>query len=137
MGDQQPSVKHCAFNFDVSLDEEHVQLCLEHKGEPIDLGERTHHYLLLHLARLKAQHAKDGIDCNNQGWINNDQLERELGIDNSHINIQIFRARKQIAHAIPNINGLADLLERRRGSVRFNCSRATITKGEDCESICG
>lgn len=136
MSEQPSNVNHCAFNFDVSLDEEHVQLCLEHKGQPIDLGERSHHYLLLHLARIKAQHAKDGIDGKNQGWIHNDQLERELGIDNSHINIQIFRARKQIAHAIPNMNGLADLLERRRGAVRFNCSRATITKGEDCESIC-
>lgn len=129
------SPHQCTFNFDVSLDEEHIQLNLDQQGETIDFGGRSHHYLLLHLARIKARHAREGIDINNQGWIGNDQLERELGIDNAHINIQIFRARKQLAHAFPNTVDLASLLERRRGSIRFNCAHAIITKGEHQEHI--
>jgi hypothetical protein len=130
--DQQSSIDQVAFHFDVSLDEEHTQLKLGHQYETIDLGERSHHYLLLHLARLKAEHANQGVDNKSQGWINNEQLAKELGIDVSHINIQIFRARKQIADEFP---GATDLLQRRRGEVRFNCSKASISKGDRVESL--
>jgi len=130
--DKQTNIDHIAFNFDVSLDEEHTQLKLDHQYETIDLGERSHHYLLLHLARLKAEHANQGVDNKSQGWINNEQLAKELGIDVSHINIQIFRARKQIADEFP---GATDLLQRRRGEVRFNCSQASISKGDRIESL--
>lgn len=129
---KQTDINEVAFHFDVSLDEEHTQLKLDHQCETIDLGERSHHYLLLHLARLKAEHANQGVDKKSQGWINNEQLAKELGIDISHINIQIFRARKQIANEFP---GASDLLQRRRGEVRFNCSRASISKGDRVESL--
>ncbi len=131
--DNPSSIDQVAFHFDVSLDEEHTQLKLDHQYETIDLGERSHHYLLLHLARLKAEHANQGVDNKSQGWINNEQLAKELGIDVSHINIQIFRARKQIADEFP---GATDLLQRRRGEVRFNCSQASISKGDRIESLC-
>lgn len=132
---QPPKVEDCAFQFDVSLDEEHTQLQLHHGSTTIDLGERSHHYLLLHLLRLKAQHAQQGFDNNSQGWIQNEQLAKELGLDISHINILIFRARKQIAEAFPEIPGLADLLQRRRGGVRFNCPCATVNKGATTETL--
>lgn len=131
--EKQSNIDQVAFHFDVSLDEEHTQLKLGHQYETIDLGERSHHYLLLHLARLKAEHANQGVDNKSQGWINNEQLAKELGIEVSHINIQIFRARKQIADEFPGAN---DLLQRRRGEVRFNCSQASISKGDRIESLC-
>ena len=127
--------KQCEFLFEVSLDEEHTQLSLQYCNDKIDLGERSHHYLLLHLARLKADHAKQGIDLKNQGWLNNELLAKELGIDPSHINLLIFRARKQITEAFPNMLGIADFLQRRRGEVRFNCPQATVVKGATTERL--
>lgn len=133
--DKQARAEDCEFQFEVSLDEEHTQLSLQYQREKVDLGERSHHYLLLHLARLKAQHAKQGLDSKSQGWINNEQLAKELGLEVSHINIQIFRARKQIADAFPDMSGLSELLQRRRGSVRFNCPQAQVAKGENTETL--
>ena len=132
---QQIDAHQCYFNFETSLDEEHTKLCLNYLDTQVELGERSHHYLLLHLARQKAKHADEGIDPNNQGWIDNETLAQELGIEVSHINIQIFRARKQMAEVLPNIPGLPELIERRRGSVRFNCSHAQIIKGKMCENL--
>lgn len=132
---QQARAEDCKFHFEVSLDEEHTQLTICNQSEKISLGERSHHYLLLHLARLKAEHAKQGLHSKSQGWINNELLAKELGIDVSHINILIFRARKQIYHAFPDTLGLTDLLQRRRGAVRFNCPQAQISKGLHTETL--
>lgn len=129
-------VSDCQFLFEVSLDEEHTELTLQYQHETVRLGERSHHYLLLYLARLKHEHAQRGIDYNNQGWVNNEQVARDLGLDIGHINIQIFRARKQISEALPNILGVTQLLQRRRGEVRFNCPVAQVVKGEESEMLC-
>lgn len=133
--DNQANAENCEFQFEVSLDEEHTQLSLQYQNDTVKLGERSHHYLLLHLARLKFEHAEQGLDHKNQGWINNEQLAKELGIDISHINIQIFRARKQISEAYPNMLGLTDLLQRRRGEVRFNCPQAKVVKGDQLDKL--
>lgn len=132
---QSTDINQCVFNFEISLDEEHTRLNLQYRGNKADFGERSHHYLLLHLTRLKIQHANTGVDSENQGWIDNNQLARELGIDVSHINIQIFRARKQMAEAFPDLPGLSALIQRRRGAVRFNCPQAKIIKGKHHETL--
>ena len=127
--------EQCEFLFEVSLDEEHTQLSLRYQNDKVDLGERSHHYLLLHLARLKAEHANQGIDLKNQGWLNNELLAKELGFDPAHINLLIFRARKQMAEAFPNMLGITDFLQRRRGEVRFNCPQAIVVKGATTERL--
>lgn len=132
----ETNVSYCNFLFNVSLDEEHTELSLQYQDKKIALGERSHHYLLLYLTRVKNEHANKGIDEHNQGWITNEQLAKDLGIDITHINIQIFRARKQIVEALPNILGITDLLQRRRGETRFNCPQAKITKGKNIEVLC-
>lgn len=132
---EKTHVKDCLFDFDVSLNEEHISLRVEHESTAVDLFERSHHYLLLHLARLKARDVMQGIDSNNQGWISNELLAKELGLDVSYINIQIFRARKQMADAFPTMEGMAELIERRRGEVRFNCFEARIKKGKSSEVL--
>lgn len=135
LSNRQATTENCEFRFDVSLDEEHIELMLQYQNELIDLGERSHHYLLLHLARVKNKHAQQGLDQKYQGWISNEQLAKELGIGISHINIQIFRARKQISEAFPDMVGITELLQRRRGEVRFNCPLARITKGDHVEIL--
>jgi pSer/pThr/pTyr-binding forkhead associated (FHA) protein len=123
------SVSAFEFLFDLSLDEESTQLELQLEQTKIDLGVRSHHYLLLQLARHRANDIARGIDHSSQGWVYADQLAAELGMDNTHMNIHIFRARKQIADALPNTQTQACLLERRGGKLRFGCDKFKIFKG--------
>lgn len=110
------------FIFDVSQDEENVTLKLRHEKQFFDLEERTHHYLLLHLARCRMRDAAANADEKNQGWVYNDDLAKDLGLDGSHLNIQIFRARKQLSEELKHVSGLSDLIQRRRGSTRIGCT---------------
>ncbi|MEM7294897.1 MAG: FHA domain-containing protein, partial [Pseudomonadota bacterium] len=54
-----------------------------------------------------------------------------LGADMTHINIMIFRARKQLAHALVGKVDSDFLVERGRGRVRFGFPRFKIYKGEE------
>lgn len=117
------------FHFDLSLDEENTQLQLKHRRKVFDLGERSHHYLLLHLARHRANQAALGLDSKSQGWIDNDRLTKDLGVEMSHINIMIFRARKQIAHSLEEPVDSEHLVERGKGRMRFGCAQFRIYKG--------
>src|SRR5690606_17683908 len=118
------------FIFDLSLDEENTELRLKNEELTVNLGERSHHYLLLHLARTRAMEAKDGLDLKSQGWVNTEQLSRDLGVEMSHINILIYRARQQLAQQVQTTLDLDGLVERGRGRVRFGCSRFRIYKGQ-------
>lgn len=117
------------FIFTMSLDEETTQLNLHHQ-HTLDLAVRTHHYLLLQLARHRAEDAQRGLDNKSQGWVYADQLAAELGLDSTHMNIQIFRARKQLADNLPDAEGQQSLLERRGGKIRFGCDKFKIYKGD-------
>lgn len=118
------------FVFNLSLDEETTQLELHGPQQSIDLGVRSHHYLMLQLARHRAADAAQGLDTKSQGWVYADQLATELGLDLTHMNIHIFRARKQLADCLPNSSDHHCLLERRGGKIRFGCERFKIYKGE-------
>ncbi|AQT60802.1 FHA domain-containing protein [Cellvibrio sp. PSBB023] len=117
------------FVFNMSLDEETTQLEL-HQQQVLDLAVRTHHYLLLQLARHRCEDAARGLDSKSQGWVYAEQLAAELGLDSTHMNIQIFRARKQLADVLPDALGQQCLLERRGGKIRFGCEKFKIYKGD-------
>lgn len=117
------------FVFKLSLDEETTQLQLMCGQHQVDLAIRNHHYLLAHLARHRADDAALGLDSINQGWVYTDILANELGLDNTHMNIYIFRLRKQIADTLPTLLGLQNLVERRGGKIRFGCNKFKIYKG--------
>lgn len=119
------------FDFDLSLDEETTQLRLQKEKEIIDLGIRSHHYLLLQLVRHRAEDALKNIKLCSQGWVYTEKLSTELGLDSTHINIHIFRLRKQIADALPNIDGQSTLIERRGGKIRFGGNHYRIIKGDE------
>ncbi|WP_175033602.1 FHA domain-containing protein [Burkholderia lata] len=121
--------------FFVSQNEEHVRMLLHVRGGVVDLGERVHHYGLVTLARARSADMLAGYDATTQGWIELDRLARMLGIDTSHVNVQIHRARSQFA-ALPGANG-SQLVERRRGSVRFGDVPFRIMRGEhlECQSV--
>ncbi len=124
--------------FHISLNEEHTFL---HLGpgpgwvEEIDLGERVHHYILLTLARQRLADARRAIDVSGQGWLETGRLSTMLGLDPAHLNIQLFRARRQLAAALPEGCVPGPLLERRRGEIRladlpFHITRGSVLEGE-------
>ena len=105
------------FHFYISLDEEHVFLKLLMDNALLDdLGERVHHYLLLLLARQRLRDARDGDDPSAQGWVEVDRLASMLRIEPAHLNIQIYRARKQVHSALSEKFHLPEIIERRVGA---------------------
>lgn len=121
------------FQFKVSLNEEHISLSISDPAGEIDLGERTHHYGLLTLARRRLADAGRGLDQSSQGWIDIGQLSSMLGLEQNHLNMQIFRARSQVAKALPSVPNGSDIVERRRGEVRFGAFRFQIHRGTKVE----
>src|SRR5690606_3533247 len=117
------------FVFHLSLDEETTQLELRQQ-QVFDLAVRTHHYLLLQLARHRSEDAARGLHNKRQGCVYADHLAAELGLDSTHMNNQIFRARKQLADALPAALGQQRLLERRGGKIRLGCEKFKIYKGD-------
>lgn len=105
--------------FRLSLDEEHTRLQVRGAGQAADLGERSHHYCLVTLARQRLSDAQAGFDVSAQGWLDSPHLARMLGVEVTHLNILIYRARDQLMGALPSISALARIVERRRGRLRL------------------
>ncbi len=121
------------FVFRVSLDEEHVAVKVLIRDNWFDLSERAHHYLLLTLARRRLQEQNLGYDEASQGWLELDELSRMLGQDPTHINIQIYRIRKQLQQLAGDVPALSQVVERRAGGMRFGFSRFRIVRGSTLE----
>ena len=122
-----------ALEFRVSLDEEHAWLQITLAGRQFDLGERSHHYALLTLARLRLADAERCLDAAAQGWVEHDRLARMLGLEPAHLNIQIFRLRKQVALALPRGMPAPELIERRRGKLRLRELAFRIMRGSSLQ----
>jgi hypothetical protein len=98
--------------FRVSRDEEHVEITAHEAGRAVDIPARSHHYLLLTLARLRMQDAAEAdIPRGEQGWVDSARLEKLLRKDEKYINVLVHRARKQFADA--GLASAARLVERR------------------------
>lgn len=130
-----PAADGVFFDFTVSQNEEHILLTISSDGKSVSLGERTHHYSLLTLARTRFQDAERGLDVSSQGWLSIEQMSRMLGLEQSHLNTQLFRARNQIAREFSKENNLENVIERRRGEVRFGAFRFRIVRGDRIEAV--
>ena len=128
------SINNLKFMFSLSLDEEQTELKIRQHNKLVDLDVRSHHYLTLLLARNKLTDIKNKFEPDVQGWVQVKKLARDLGINESHVNIQIHRARKQFMDSFNNILSADILIERKRGKVRFAGTYFTIVKGANCES---
>ena len=120
-------------SFRLSLDEEHTWLQVRCGPHQADLGERSHHYALVTLARQRLADAREGIDPEAQGWIASAKLARMLGMEPTHLNIQMFRARDQLMNALPTISALSQVIERRRGGLRLGAVGIEIHRGSQLE----
>lgn len=128
-------IKEVRFIFYVSVDEEHVVVKMQLGEEMIDLGERAHHYMLLTLARQRLKDALEGSDEATQGWIDLERMSEMLDLEPCHLNIQIFRARKQINAALPETFNFPQVVERRVGGLRFGCPDFQILRGSTVEGV--
>lgn len=126
-------IEQLRFHFEVSLDEEDTHLKLQTPDRTVDFQVRIHHYLTLHLARVKAQHAQQGIDGASQGWMDMEVLSKEMGMDNNHLNILIHRARKQFTDQVKQVDNADRLFERQSGKIRFGGEHFDIYKGTSLE----
>ncbi len=124
-----PPTGDIKFAFKASQNEEHVSLTLVIDNKHIDLGERSHHYLLLFLARQRLNDKKLHLSEQEQGWIKKDVLKKMLGMPETHINIQVHRFRKQVTVALPGTTTLHQIIERRHGEIRFAFDSIDIEGG--------
>ncbi|MFC7419713.1 FHA domain-containing protein [Iodobacter arcticus] len=132
-----PAIQHVHpihFDFLVSQNEEHVYLSIDFSGAQINLGERTHHYSLLTLARRRYEDAQRGMDALSQGWIAVDDLSKMLGLEPTHLNTQLFRARSQVMRECHENKHCPEVIERRRGEVRFSAAPFRIMRGMQLEA---
>jgi hypothetical protein len=119
----------------LSLDEEHTRIEVKDGTVKTDLGERTHHYCLVTLARRRMADQERGLEPGAQGWLGSAELSRMLGMETTHLNIQIFRAREQLMTARPGVAALSRLIERRRGELRIGDLPFEIYRGDRLECL--
>jgi len=127
------SLDELTFHFQTSLDEETTQLNMQSGEQAIDLLVRSHHYLTLTLARQRAKDMEAGLDDSEQGWMYAEHLVKDLGIDASHLNIQIYRIRKQFVDALNNSCESSNIIERNAGKLRLASKSFQIVKGDKLE----
>jgi len=109
--EEQIELKKVALQFFVSRDEEHVELRVATPDDNLNLGARTHHYLLLTLARLRLEDVARGIPDTACGWIYQDELVLQLDATPTQLNVEVFRIRQQFAGL--KLRDAAGVIERR------------------------
>jgi hypothetical protein len=96
--------------FSISRDEEYVHLSLQSGRVVVDLGARSHHYLLLTLARQRLRDAHDGVPENDCGWVDLHDWEHDPTMAPPLLNLHVHRIRRQfLAH---DVNPGFDIVER-------------------------
>lgn len=119
--------RNVTLQFQVSPDEEHVQVRILGDGVRKDLRSRSFDYMLLALARTRLNDAATGeLSSEEQGWVYADELAKGLGLDVSHVNVDIYRARRRFASA--GIQDAEQMLERRSQTraLRLGCGAVEI-----------
>jgi hypothetical protein len=127
-----PHLAMMTLQFSVSRDEEYVALTARSEHHVVDLGARAHHAVLLSLARSRLADRKPRAAAaergsppeSSEGWVYQDDLARELAIDETHLNVAVFRCRRQLAEA--GIVGAASIVERRRPTRELRLGVARI-----------
>lgn len=120
--------------FTISQDEELTEFSLKNSQRHIDCDVRSHHYLTALLARYKGQDRHDALPEDLQGWRTMEQLTKDIGLSENHVNIQIHRARKQLSDKL-QAHGMCEplLIERKRGQVRLSANNFKVFKGQTLE----
>ncbi len=109
----------------LSPDEERIAIEIRDGDWIMDMGERVHNYLLLLLARKRLADQKAGFHDRDQGWMDVETVVSDMSkefqktMDEYQINLQIFRIRKQLLNLKPFGYLFSNVIERRKGEMRF------------------
>ncbi|MEZ4293625.1 MAG: FHA domain-containing protein [Polyangiaceae bacterium] len=120
------SIETVHLRFTVSRDEERVETTVVTGDTSRVLPSRSHHYLLVTLARAWLNEASRPFA--ERGWVGRDALCKMLGTDLNRLNVDIHRARKQLATL--DIQGAANLIERRQdtGEIRIGVRSVEVAR---------
>ena len=120
------TLESVALRFGVSLDEERVDITVALPDKEIHLPPRSHHYLLVTLARARLAGAD--VPPAERGWLDCDELCRMLATDELRLNVDVCRARKQFAAL--GIQGGAHIVDRRTGTgrIRLGVERVDVRR---------
>jgi len=98
-GREAMALDEVQLRFRVSRNEEHIDLSVGWRDRLVELGVRSHHYMLLTLARVRLENAKSGEATATAGWIDQEALLKLLHFSPERLNLDIFRARRQFGAA--------------------------------------
>lgn len=110
-----PSLEQLALRFVVSRDEERVDLTVVCPERDHFLPSRSHHYMLVTLARARLADASAAPE--ERGFLERERLCRMLAMDELRLNVEVCRARKQFATL--GVRGAASIIDRRSGTGRL------------------
>lgn len=135
-GDQAPQAstaiatgKEPQLIFNVSPDEEHVEIVFQSGVERHVLAHRSHSYLLLLLARVRLDDQQSETTTSaEQGWIETKELASMMRSSNEQVNLWIWRAREQFERVSADL--ASRLVERRPtlGLLRLGVGNVSIVK---------
>lgn len=117
------TIRDALLRFEVSRDEEYIELEVITPQRTIRLDHRAHHEVLLALARERLR--EHGRAPAEQGWTHIEDLARDLRSDPERINVDVYRARKHLAE-----HGVVDavsIVERRRGVRQLRIGPAQVS----------
>lgn len=118
-------VEAIGLRFTVSRDEEHVDTELDLGGERTCLRPRVHHFVLLELARRRLADRAAGVGAAEEGWAYVEDLCQGLDLRTPVLNLQLLRARQELAEL--GVEGVGRLFERRRLSGQLRLGPADVT----------
>ncbi len=119
-----PTIDTINVRFAVSQDEERVQVDIVHRGRVTALEPAWHGYVLLTLARVRAEEQDRPVE--ERGWVKRDRLSKMLRMDSNGLNVAIHKAREQLLSA--GVLGGAGIVEVKRGARRFGIDRFEISR---------
>ncbi|SEB47484.1 FHA domain-containing protein [Tenacibaculum sp. MAR_2009_124] len=126
--------KNACFKLFISIDEEHIISKIEINDLELDLGNRVFNHLLLYLVRKKQKDLNYGVNVDLCGWVNMDDLYISLGkellkdVDAYYVNTLIYRLRKNLMKLQPYGFLFANIIERKKGKLRFGLPKFEINK---------
>lgn len=125
-GREAMALDEVQLRFRISRNEEHIDLSVGWRDRLVELGVRSHHYVLLTLARVRLENARSGEAASAAGWIDQEALLKLLHFSPERLNLDIFRARRQFGAAgfMPG----AGIVERRPATkeIRIGVGETTV-----------
>ena len=121
-------VEDIELRFRVSLDEEAVEITVAEPTSARVLAPRAHHYAWLTLARARLRDRDaPGLSEAQRGWVFVDELRRMLSMDETKLNVEIYRIRQDLGAL--GISNAAAIVERRRGSRQLRIGTERLVVG--------